>query len=84
LHFHPNPFFYHSPCRQRFLDSIAPLKEVMGPILMQFEYLNRHKMPSQKLFQEKLAAFKNSIADNPLVGIEVRNNNYLNDNFLHF
>jgi hypothetical protein len=33
------------------------MHDLLGPLLFQFEYLNRQKMPSQKKFLERLEEF---------------------------
>lgn len=79
-----NPFFLSPNLWRRFLDAIAPLEDVMGPLLMQFEYLNRKKMTSQNDFQQCLTVFKKSISEKRTLGVEIRNGNYLNSEFFSF
>ncbi len=79
-----NPHFLSADLYRRFLETIAPLHDVMGPILLQFEYLNRQKISSQKAFMDRLKAFRKSIPAMPVVGIETRNASYLNNEFFGF
>jgi uncharacterized protein YecE (DUF72 family) len=73
-----NPHFLSSALFAGFLDRLAPMRDRLGPLMFQFEYLNRKKMPSQKQFLDKLAAFFSGIDHGPGCAVEIRNNNYLN------
>jgi uncharacterized protein YecE (DUF72 family) len=79
-----NPHFLSAPLFQRFLDLISPLQEVLGPVMLQFEYLNRQKMASQELFQQQLEGFINRIPSSDRYAIEVRNPQYLNGAYFQF
>jgi len=80
----PNPHFLSKELFERFLESIEPLVPRLGPLMFQFEYLNRQKMPSQGRFQQQLAAFLDRIDRRHTLGVEIRNPNYLNENFFRF
>jgi uncharacterized protein YecE (DUF72 family) len=60
-----------------FVDSLAPMRSRLGPIMFQFEYLNAKKMPSRAWFFEKLDAFLSELPDEPEFAVEVRNPNLL-------
>jgi len=80
----PNPYFLSRELFGTFLDRLAPMHGRLGPLMFQFEYLNREKMPSQQVFLEQLGEF---IADCPEgfnYGIEIRNPNYLNTKYFTF
>ncbi len=68
----------------RFLDSIQPLLNQTFSLMLQFEYLNKQKMGSQKQFQDLLAKFVEPFARDVPLGIEIRNPNYLNKSFFEF
>ena len=40
----PNPHFLSMDLLHTFLDQLAPLKPHLGPMMFQFEYLNREKI----------------------------------------
>jgi len=79
-----NPYFFSIKLLNQFLATIEPLKNQMGSLMYQFEYLNKQKMASQYEFQKKFEEFlKNSPAEYPYA-IEIRNPNYLNKRFFNF
>ena len=53
----PNPDFLSAELLERFLNSVSPLGGKLGPVMFQFEYLNRDKMASRKKFLDQLHAF---------------------------
>lgn len=61
----------------RFLESLEPMGSRLGPVMLQFEYLNRDKMPSRSVFFELLDEFAARLPGGFLFGIESRNPNYL-------
>jgi uncharacterized protein YecE (DUF72 family) len=79
-----NPYFLSDELFRRFLDSIQPLRGQLGPLMFQFEYLNKNKMRSQAEFQERFGAFIKTCPDGYTYGVETRNPNYLNDAYFHF
>ncbi len=68
----------------RFLERLEPLRDVLGPLMFQFEYLNRQKMPSQVRFQELFSEFVTTLPKGYEYGIEIRNPNYLNEALFGF
>jgi uncharacterized protein YecE (DUF72 family) len=79
-----NPHFLSVELARTFLDQLAPLKPFLGPMMFQFEYLNRDKMPSQATFQERLAGFVSQLPANYCWCIESRNPNWLNGPYFTF
>jgi len=79
-----NPYFLDPALLEKFLNSLAPFGNKLGPIIFQFEYLNKQKMPNQGVFQEKLAAFFKQAPKGFVYAIEIRNPNYLNPVFFSF
>ncbi|MBN1446404.1 MAG: DUF72 domain-containing protein [Bacteroidetes bacterium] len=73
-----NPGFLSPELFLRFLDTLEPMHGLLGPLMLQFEYLNKQKMPSQTLFLERLEAFLDAVPHDFPIGIESRNPNYLN------
>ncbi len=79
-----NPYFLSADVLKQFLALIAPLKAHLGPLMFQFEYLNRRKMPSQAEFQKRFSRFLQTAPAGYSWGIEVRNPNYLNRDYFDF
>lgn len=80
----PNPHFLSVELMHRFLDSIEPLKDLIGPLIFQFEYLNKQKMSHLEEFLEHLADFLYQLPSGFTYCIETRNPNYLTDNYFDF
>jgi len=79
-----NPHFLSVPLFQDFLSLLDPLRDVLGPLMFQFEYLNRQKMPSQDHFQERFEVFARALPGSYSYAVEVRNPNYLNQPYFEF
>jgi uncharacterized protein YecE (DUF72 family) len=79
-----NPLFLSKELFAEFLDTIRPMETVLGPLILQFEYLNRQKMESQRVFELKMNAFKKKLPAEFQYAVEIRNGNYLNGRFLDF
>jgi len=80
----PNPYFLDHALLVQFLDLLAPLDKKLGPIMFQFEYLNRQKMPSKEAFFERFGAFIKSAPKNLQYAVEIRNPNYYTSQFFDF
>jgi len=68
-----NPHFLSRSLLGEFLDRIEAMHDVLGPILFQFEYLNRKKVPSRAAFLDQVAAFARELPPGFTYGVEVRN-----------
>ena len=77
----PNPYFFNNELLNKFLDLLDPLKKKLGPVMFQFEYLNKKKMPSQQDFQNYLHKFISAAPKKYEYAVEIRNPNYLNQRF---
>lgn len=80
----PNDGFLSIDLLNRFLDSLAPLHDRLGPVMFQFEYLNKKKMPSRDAFIEKLDGFFDRAPDGFQYAVETRNPNYLSEEYFGF
>lgn len=80
----PNALFLDNDLLNRFLDTLAPMGKKTGPIMFQFEYLNKQKMPSLGAFLERLHEFFEGAPKGFTYAIETRNPNYLSRNFFDF
>jgi uncharacterized protein YecE (DUF72 family) len=73
----PNPHFFDTTLLERFLERLSPLGRKLGPVMFQFEYLNRTKMPSLNHFLDRLQAFISKAPRGFRYAVETRNPNYL-------
>jgi len=79
-----NPYFLSAELFEKFIESLQPLKSKLGPLMFQFEYLNKQKMSSQKTFQDRFSEFAKNIPKGYTYAIEIRNPNYLNAPYFYF
>ncbi|MBU1096810.1 MAG: DUF72 domain-containing protein [Bacteroidetes bacterium] len=79
-----NPYFLSKELYKQIKQIFKPFGEKLGPLMMQFEYLNKQKMNSQLDFQIRFKGFLDSIDTNKNIGVEIRNPNYLNNSFFEF
>jgi len=80
----PNEQFLSVELLEQFLESLSPLKGRLGPVMFQFEYLNKKKMPSRDEFLERLAAFFERAPKGYEYAVESRNPNYLSKPYFDF
>lgn len=80
----PNPHFLDPKFWREFLDRIEPLRPKLGPVMFQFEYLNRQKMPSKEAFFERFGDFAAQAPKGYQYAVEIRNPNYLSPAFFDF
>lgn len=80
----PNPFFLSNELMNAFLKSIEFMKDKIGMLMFQFEYLNKEKMNSLSEFKNRLETFFKKLDRNYRYGIEIRNPNYINEAFFSF
>jgi len=79
-----NPYFLSVDLMQRFLDSIIGLSGHIGPLIFQFEYLNKKKVPYKAAFFDRFAAFSESLPRDFAYCFETRNPNFLNSDYFDF
>ncbi len=80
-----NPHFLSVDLFDEFLRVLKPLENNIASFIFQFEYLNKHKMPSLSQFENKLYNFFNFLPkDVPPIALEIRNPNYLSDSYFKF
>lgn len=80
----PNPHFLSVSLMEQFLGRLEPLRDKLGPIIFQFEYLNRQKVPKIRDFFERLGNFVKNLPQGYLYTVEIRNPNYLNEDYFAF
>jgi uncharacterized protein YecE (DUF72 family) len=77
----PNSHFLEVSLLERFLERLTPLGRKLGPVMFQFEYLNRAKMPSLDIFLERFRDFLSRAPREFQYAVETRNPNYLSPLF---
>jgi uncharacterized protein YecE (DUF72 family) len=80
----PNPAFLDLALLGRFLETISPLGAKLGPIMFQFEYLNKRKMPSLETFVERFGAFIERAPRGYQYAVEVRNPKWMAPAYFDF
>ena len=80
----PNPSFLDHDLLSRFLDALSPLASKLGPVMFQFEYLNKQKMASKEIFFERFGEFIDAAPKGYRYAVEIRNPNYLSPAFFSF
>lgn len=79
-----NPHFLSVEIFERFLHLLDPMKKHLGPLMFQFEYLNRKKMASQEEFTDRFSRFADVLPEGYTYCVEIRNPNYLNRSYFDF
>lgn len=80
-----NPYFLSNDLFIEFLNSIELIKPQVGCLMFQFEYLNKQKMVSLNNFVNAFRTFHSNLPKSiPDLAIEIRNPNYLNQNYFEF
>jgi uncharacterized protein YecE (DUF72 family) len=79
-----NKHFLDNDLLERFLERLTLLGDKVGPIMFQFEYLNKKKMPSKELFFDKFGEFILKAPKGYKYAVEMRNPNYLSPAFFNF
>jgi uncharacterized protein YecE (DUF72 family) len=80
----PNPAFLSTELFGHFLEAIEPLKDKIGAIVLEFEYLNRQKMPGAEAFIQQLEGFVRSVPREIPLALEPRNGSWLNSAWFDF
>lgn len=76
-----NPRFLSLELVDRFLESLEAMADTLGPVMFQFEYLNRQKMKSPKAFFERLDPFLGKLPPGVRYGVELRNPKWIGEAF---
>jgi uncharacterized protein YecE (DUF72 family) len=79
-----NPYFLSLELFEEFLDRLKPMKDRLGPLMFQFEYLNKQKMPSRQAFQARFGDFVSRCPKGFIYCVETRNPNYLHEGYFDF
>ncbi len=73
----PNPHFLSTALWEAFLQALAPLGPLLGPLILQFAYLNRRQVRDLATLLAALAPFAEALGPRPTVCLELRNPAYL-------
>jgi len=79
-----NPHFLSTGLMARFLQAIEPLGDHIGPLMFQFEYLNKQKMGSLHRFLELFEVFRQGLPEGYRYCIEIRNPNWLRGEYFAY
>jgi uncharacterized protein YecE (DUF72 family) len=80
----PNAHFLSVDLFERFLETIVALHPNLGSVMLQFEYLNREKMPGRSAFLDRLGAFLERCPRGIPIGIETRNPRHIDASWFEF
>jgi uncharacterized protein YecE (DUF72 family) len=80
----PNDGFLSVELLERFLETLEPLEGRLGPLMFQFEYLNKKKMPSRGAFLDRLDSFFAKAPKGYMYAVETRNPNYFSKPYFDF
>lgn len=80
----PNPYFLSAELMQRFLDSLEPLHPNLGPVIFQFEYLNKQKISQPEEFFDRFGEFTELLPSDFSYFVELRNPHWLNSGYFDF
>lgn len=80
----PNPTFLCPDLFAHYIESIRPMLPQLSALQVEFEYLNKGKMPSLDIFLKTLGTFVDSIEQGLPLAIETRNGNFLTDEYFAF
>lgn len=79
-----NPYFFSVELYEQIMQLLGSFGDMLGPRMLQFEYLNKQKMSSQNDFLVQLGGFLDRLDDVQNLALEIRNPNYLNENYFNF
>jgi uncharacterized protein YecE (DUF72 family) len=79
-----NPHFLSLEVFTAFLERLEAFQEKLGPLIFQFEYLNQRKMAGVGEFIERFEAFVSALPEAYSYAVEIRNKNYLCENYFRF
>jgi uncharacterized protein YecE (DUF72 family) len=80
-----NPHFLSVELMERFLERLEPIARNLGPLVFQFEYLNKQKMPGGlQQFVDQIGEFAEKLPASQRYCVEIRNPNYLNTSYFAF
>ena len=79
-----NPHFLSVELLGQFMERLEPLRGKLGPLMLQFGYLNKQMLPSQAAFLERLDGFVKCLPAGHTWCVESRNPNWLDEAYFRF
>jgi uncharacterized protein YecE (DUF72 family) len=79
-----NPYFLSLELYEQVMQLLGSFGDMLGPCMLQFEYLNKQKMSSQNDFIKIFGDFLSQISNLRNFAVEIRNPNYLNEKYFTF
>ncbi len=79
-----NPAFLSVALYEQFLENLEPISGQLGAVILEFEYLNKKKMPSREAFMELLQTFIARVPKQIPLAIECRNGSWLDGTWFAF
>jgi uncharacterized protein YecE (DUF72 family) len=79
-----NPHFLSMDIMNCFLERMELMADKIGLLMFQFEYLNKQKIASLHHFIDQTASFFRALDDRFKYGLEIRNPNWLVDDYFNF
>ncbi len=79
-----NPHFLSAELLGQFMERLEPLRGKLGPLMLQFGYLNKQMVESQAAFLERLDTFVRRLPAGLTWCVETRNPNWLNDEYFRW
>lgn len=80
----PNPHFLSTELMERFVETLNPLRDRLGPLMFQFEYLNKQKMSGLAEFIDRFGKFAERLPHDLVFAVEIRNPQYLRRTYFEF
>ena len=80
----PNEQFLSLKLFEQFAEITSPLHNQIDAMMFQFEYLNQQKMSSVGEFIDRFGTFIKDVDPGLPVGLEIRNGNYLKEEYFRF
>jgi len=80
----PNPHFLSTKVMDAFLKTLKPLEDKVALIELEFEYLNKQKMPGIEAFFDRVGPFLDKLPDDYSFAIETRNPNFIKAEWFEF
>jgi uncharacterized protein YecE (DUF72 family) len=79
-----NPAFLSVALYKQFLENLAPIAGQLGAVILEFEYLNKKKMPNREAFMEQLQVFIDEAPKEFPLAIECCNGSWLDETWFAF
>jgi len=80
----PNPHFLSRKVMDAFLKSLKALGEKVAVVELEFEYLNKQKMPGVEAFFDQVGPFLDKLPADYSYAIETRNPNFISQGWFDF